>query len=57
MIAFALRAVLRVVNDHRDGYGVEPICKSLPIASSTYREHVGQRRDPAKLSARARAAT
>ncbi len=31
MIAFALRAALRVVDDHRQAYGVEPICKVLPI--------------------------
>ena len=30
-----------------------PICKVLPIVPSTYREHVAQRRDRAKLSARA----
>jgi putative transposase len=32
--------------------GVEPICRVLPIAPSTYHEHVAQRRDPARLSAR-----
>ena len=53
MIAFALRAAPRVVDDHRQAYGVEAICKVLPIAPSSYREHVAQRRDPAKLSARA----
>ncbi len=35
-------------------HGVEPICKVLPIAPSTYHAHVARRRDPAKLSARAR---
>ncbi|MCV0387812.1 MAG: hypothetical protein K5821_15675 [Nitrobacter sp.] len=34
--------------------GVEPICKVLPIAPSTYHAHVAKRRDPARLSARAR---
>src|SRR5262249_509955 len=34
--------------------GVEPICKVLPIAPSTYHAHVAKRGDPAKLSARAR---
>ncbi len=33
---------------------VEPICKVLPMAPSTYHTHVAKRRDPAKLSARAR---
>ena len=45
--------MIAFVDDHRQAYGVEPICKVLPIAPSTYREHVAQRRDPAKLSARA----
>ncbi len=35
-------------------HGVEPICKVLPIAPSTYHAHVVKRRDPAKRSARAR---
>jgi putative transposase len=31
-----------------------PICNVLPIAPSTYHKHVAQRRDPLRLSARAR---
>ncbi len=46
--------MIAFVDDHREAYGVEPICKVLPIAPSTYRGHVAQRRDSAKLSARAR---
>jgi putative transposase len=42
------------IDDHREAYGVEPICKILPIAPSTYRARVAQRRDPGKLSDRAR---
>jgi transposase InsO family protein len=42
------------IDDHRQAYGVEPICRVLPIAPSTYRERLAQRRDPARLSARAR---
>lgn len=34
--------------------GFEPICRVLPIAPSTYYEHRVKRRDPAKLSARAK---
>src|SRR5690606_5540080 len=34
--------------------GVEPICRVLPIALSTYHDHVAKRTDPAKLSARAK---
>ena len=33
---------------------MEPICKVLPIAPSTYRAHVAMRVDPARLSARAK---
>ena len=40
-------------DDHRDVYGVEPICKVLPIAPSTYYAHSAQRRDPARRSCRA----
>jgi len=42
------------IDDHRGGYGVEPICKVLPIAPSTYRAQAARRRDPARLPARAR---
>ena len=35
-------------------YGVEPICRVLPIAPSTYHAHVARRTDPARASARAR---
>lgn len=37
-----------------EAYGVEPICRVLPIAPSTYRERAAQRRDPARLPARKR---
>ena len=46
--------MIAFVDDHREAYGVEPICKVLPIAPSTYHARVARRRDPAKLSARAR---
>ena len=46
--------MIAFINDHRGAHGVEPICKVLPIAPSTYHAHVAKRRDPAKLSARAR---
>jgi len=42
------------IDDHRGAYGVEPICKVLPIAPSTYFDHRAKQADPAKLSARAR---
>jgi putative transposase len=46
--------MIAFVDDHREAHGVEPICKVLPIAPSTYRAHAATRRDPAKGSARAR---
>ena len=41
------------IDEHRGEYGVEPICRVLPIAPSTYHERVAQRRDPSRLSPRA----
>jgi transposase InsO family protein len=42
------------IDDHRGVFGVEPICRQLAIAPSTYHAHVARRSDPAKRSARAR---
>ena len=42
------------IDDHRAAYGVEPICRVLPIAPSTYHAHTVQRADPSRGSARAR---
>ena len=41
------------IDEHRDTYGVEPICAVLPIAPSTYFVRTAQRKDPTKRSARA----
>jgi putative transposase len=41
------------IDAHRDEYGVEPICRELPIAPSTYYEHRACRSDPSRLSQRA----
>jgi putative transposase len=46
--------MISFIDDHRAAYGVEPICRVLPIAPSTYHAHVAQRADPAKASARGR---
>ena len=46
--------MIAFIDDHRPVYGVEPICRVLPIAPSTYYEHVARRRTPARLPARAR---
>ena len=45
--------MIAFIDDHRGDYGVEPICKVLPIAPSTYHEHVAKQIDPCRLSARA----
>jgi putative transposase len=46
--------MIAFIDDHREAYGVEPICKVLPIAPSTYHEHAARHRDPARLSERAK---
>lgn len=46
--------MIAFIDDHRAAYGVEPICQVMPIASSTYHDHVAQRVDPGKASSRAR---
>ncbi len=42
------------IDEHRDEYGVEPICEMLPIAPSTFYEHMARRADPDRRSARAK---
>ena len=42
------------IDTHRGVYGVEPICRVLPIAPSTYYEHKARQADPSRLPARAR---
>jgi len=46
--------MIAFIDDHRETFGVEPICRVLPIAPSTYRAHVARRADPAKLPGRFR---
>jgi putative transposase len=46
--------MIAFIDAHREVSGVEPICRALPIARSSYREHVARRRDRARLPARAR---
>jgi putative transposase len=41
------------IDDHREAYGVEPICAVLPIAPSTYYEQKARAADPTRLPARA----
>jgi len=46
--------MIAFIDDHRAVYGVEPICNVLPIAPSTYHDHVTKRADPSRLSDRAK---
>ena len=43
----------QLVDEHRDVHGVEPICRVLQIAPSSYRRYAARVRDPSLLSARA----
>ncbi len=45
--------MIAVIDEHREVYGVEPICRVLPIAPSTYHEHAARRADPSRLPPRA----
>jgi len=42
------------VDEHRGEYGVEPICRELRIAPSTYYEARARKRDPGRVPARTR---
>jgi putative transposase len=42
------------IDQHREAYGVEPICEVIAIAPSTYYEAKAQEADPTRRSARAR---
>jgi len=42
------------IDEHRDEYGVEPICDQLPIAPSTFYDHQDKRKHPERRSDRAK---
>jgi putative transposase len=44
--------MIAFIDAHREVYGVEPICKVLPIAPSTYHEHAARRANPERLPPR-----
>jgi putative transposase len=44
--------MIAFIDDHREVYGVEPICRVLPIAPSTYRAHAARRKNPDLAPAR-----
>ena len=46
--------MIAFIDDHRPQYGVEPICRVLPIAPSTYHAQAVLRRAPERASPRAR---
>ena len=46
--------MISFIDEYRSVLGVEPICRLLPIAPSTYYEVVAKRTDVGRLSARAR---
>jgi putative transposase len=46
--------MIAFIDDHREVYGVEPICRMRRIAPSTYHAHAAQRADPARASPRTR---
>jgi hypothetical protein len=45
--------MIAFIDDHRGAYGVEPVCRVLPIAPSSHQDRTAKRLNPAKLSARA----
>jgi len=42
------------IDAHREDLGIEPICRELAVASSSYHEHARRQADPGRRSARAR---
>jgi putative transposase len=46
--------MIAFIDAHREVYGVEPICRVLPIAPSTYHEQAACRADPDRLPPRAK---
>jgi transposase InsO family protein len=46
--------MITFIDEQRDVYGVEPICRLLPIAPSTYHAHAARRADRGTLSPRAK---
>jgi putative transposase len=46
--------MIAFIDDHREAHGVEPICKVLPIAPSSYYDHAAKRANPETRSDRAK---
>lgn len=50
-----LKKIVRLfINQHRERFGVEPICKLLRVAPSVYWRHAARQRNPSLRSVRAR---
>ena len=49
-----VQAMIAFIDDHRGVHGVEPICRVLPIAPSTYHSHAARRAAPAAAPPRVR---
>ncbi|MEL4378458.1 IS3-like element ISRtr2 family transposase [Brucella cytisi] len=47
-------AMISFIDEHRSKFGVEPICRLLPIAPSAYYDAIAKRTDVDRLSVRAR---
>jgi hypothetical protein len=45
--------MVRYIDEHKDRFGVEPICAVLPIAPSTYYEQKAREHDPDRRPVRA----
>ena len=46
--------MVELIETHREEYGVEPVCRLVPIAPSTFYEHAARRVDPDRLPPRAK---
>lgn len=46
--------MIAFIDEHRATHGVEPICRELPIAPSTYHAEIGRRADPLSAPPRVR---
>ena len=46
--------MIAFIDDHRKAHGVEPICRVLAIAPSTYYAHAARQADPSRRSQRAK---
>ncbi len=47
-----VQAMIAFIDGHRATYGVEPICRVLKIAPSTFHAHASRRRRPDKVPPR-----